>query len=70
LPIRSIRSDSERISSLSGDSAIVAMEMNDRMLIPRISGSRKLSAVAPPGPPMTMPAGPGELYIRIAAMPM
>jgi hypothetical protein len=70
LLIRSIRSDSERISSLVGDSVIVAIEMNDRTLIPRISGSRKLSAVAPPEPPMTMPAGPAAGYICIAAMPM
>jgi hypothetical protein len=53
-----------------GDSAIVAIEMNETTLMPRISGSRKLSAVAPPAPPMTMPAGPGARYIRIAAMPM
>jgi hypothetical protein len=53
-----------------GDSAIVAIEMNEITLIPRISGSRKLSAVAPPEPPMTMPAGPGDRYIRIAAIPM
>jgi uncharacterized protein (UPF0254 family) len=68
--MRFIRSDSERISSLVGDSVIVAIEMNDRTLIPRISGSRKLSAVAPPEPPMTMPAGPAAGYIRIAAIPM
>jgi hypothetical protein len=59
-----------RISSPVGDSAIVAIEMNETTLIPRISGSRKLSAVAPPGPPMTMPAGPAARYIRIAAIPM
>jgi hypothetical protein len=68
--MRSIRSVSVRISSSVGDSAIVAIEMNEITLIPRISGSRKLSAVAPPEPPMTMPAGPGARYIRIAAMPM
>jgi hypothetical protein len=68
--MRSIRSFSERISASVGDSAIVATEMNVTTLIPRISGSRKLSAVAPPEPPMTMPAGPGAAYIRIAAMPM
>jgi hypothetical protein len=70
LPIRSIRSFSVRISSSVGDSAIVAIRMNANTLIPRISGSRKLSAVAPPGPPMTIPAGPGARYIRMAAMPM
>ena len=53
-----------------GDSVIVAIETNERTLIPRISGSRKLSAVAPPEPPMTMPAGPAAGYIRIAAIPM
>jgi hypothetical protein len=70
LLIRSISSLSERISSLVGDSVIVAIEMNERTLIPRISGSRKLSAVAPPEPPMTMPAEPAAGYIRIAAIPM
>jgi hypothetical protein len=70
LLIRSISSFSERISSLVGDSVIVAIETNERTLIPRISGSRKLSAVAPPEPPMTMPAGPAAGYIRIAAIPM
>jgi hypothetical protein len=68
--MRSIRSFSERISASVGDSAIVAIETNETTLITRISGSRKLSAVAPPEPPMTMPAGPGARYIRIAAMPM
>ena len=53
-----------------GDSAIVAIEMNETTQIPRISGSRKLSAVAPPEPPMTMPAGPAARYMRIAAIPM
>jgi hypothetical protein len=70
LLIRSISSFSLRISSPVGDSAIVAIEMNETTQIPRISGSRKLSAVAPPEPPMTMPAGPAARYIRIAAIPM
>jgi hypothetical protein len=68
--MRSIRSVSVRISSSVGDSAIVAMKMNETTLIPRISGSRKLSAVAPPVPPMTIPAGPLAGYIFIAAIPM
>ena len=68
--MRSISSFSVRISSPVGDSAIAAIEMNETTLIPRTSGSRKLSAVAPPEPPMTMPAGPGARYIRIAAIPM
>ena len=68
--MRSIRSVSDRISSWVGDSAIVAIEMNETTLIPRISGSRKLSAVAPPEPPMTIPAEPEARYIRMAAMPM
>jgi hypothetical protein len=68
--MRSMRSVSERISASVGDSAIVAIETNETTLITRISGSRKLSAVAPEEPPMTMPAGPDARYIRIAAMPM
>src|SRR5262249_48782165 len=70
LSIRLISSCSPRISSSLGDSAIVAVRMNATMLIPSTSGSRKLSAVAPPAPPRTIPAGPVEAYIRIEAMPV
>jgi hypothetical protein len=68
--MRSIRSASLRISSSVGDRATVAVRTNEMLLMPRISGSRKLSAVAPPLPPMTIPAGPVAEYMRIAAMPM
>jgi hypothetical protein len=68
--MRSIRAVSVRISASLGESAMVAIRMKDTMLIPRISGSRKLSAVAPPAPPMTIPAGPAARYIRIAAIPV
>jgi hypothetical protein len=67
--MRSIRAVSVRISASLGESAMVAIRMKDTMLIPRISGSRKLSAVAP-APPMTIPAGPAARYIRIAAIPV
>jgi len=49
---------------------MVAVRTNETMLIPRTSGSRKLSAVAPPLPPMTMPAGPVAGNMRIAAIPV
>ena len=68
--MRSIRSDSSRISSSVGDRDTVAVSTNVTMLMPRMSGSRKLSAVAPPVPPITIPAGPGEAYMRIAAIPV
>jgi hypothetical protein len=68
--MRLISSASPRISSSLGDSAIVAVRMNATMLIPITSGSKKLCAVAPPAPPMTIPAGPVAAYIRIEAMPV
>jgi len=46
--MRSISAASCRISSSVGDRAMVDVMTNERMQIPRISGSRKPSAVAPP----------------------
>ncbi len=62
-----IRSASARISSSVGDSAMVAVTMKVRMLIPRMSGSRKFSAVAPL---ITMWASAGAANMCIAAMPV
>jgi hypothetical protein len=49
---------------------MVAVSANETMLIPRIRGSRKLSALAPPLPPMTIPAGPLARCICMDAMPV
>jgi hypothetical protein len=65
--IRLISSSSARISMSVGDSAMVAVTMKVRMLIPRISGSRNCVAVAPF---ITIPALPGSADMRIAAMPV
>jgi hypothetical protein len=49
---------------------MVAVSTNEMTVIPRMSGSRKLSAVAPPAPPITIPDGPFAGNTSMAAIPV
>jgi hypothetical protein len=65
--IRLISSPSARISVSVGDSAMVAVTMKVRTLIPRMSGSRKAVAEAPP---ISIPVAAGAANTCMAAMPV
>jgi hypothetical protein len=67
--MRAMSSASSRISASVGDSEMTAVRTNVRMLMPRMSGSRKDSALAPPSMP-TMPVAAAVAYTCMAAMPV